>query len=70
MSRLEVNKNVIRIRDISEDSLAIAKQNAQISEEVAVQAARSHQTVDKIPRLKIIFSMGLPFIQAAPAGYN
>ncbi len=43
----EVNKNVIRIRDISEDSLAIAKQNAQISEEVAVQAARLHQTVDK-----------------------
>jgi methyl-accepting chemotaxis protein len=43
----EVNKNVIRIRDISEDSLAIAQQNAQISEEVAVQAARLHQTVDK-----------------------
>ncbi len=43
----EVNKNVIRIRDISEDSLAIAQQNAHISEEVAVQAARLHQTVDK-----------------------
>jgi methyl-accepting chemotaxis protein len=43
----EVNKNVIRIRDISEDSLAIARQNAHISEEVAVQAARLHQTVDK-----------------------
>lgn len=43
----EVNKNVIRIRDISEDSSAIAQQNAQISEEVAVQAARLHQTVDR-----------------------
>lgn len=43
----EVNKNVIRIRDISEDSLAIARQNAHTSEEVAVQAARLHQTVDK-----------------------
>jgi methyl-accepting chemotaxis protein len=43
----EVNKNVIRIRDISEDSLAIAQQNAQISEDVAAQAAKLHQSVDK-----------------------
>ncbi|WP_306519687.1 methyl-accepting chemotaxis protein [Rheinheimera sp.] len=43
----EVNKNVVRIRDISQDSLVIAKHNAQISEEVAEQAARLHQTVDK-----------------------
>lgn len=43
----EVNKNVVRIRDISQESLVIAKQNAQISEEVAEQAARLHQTVDK-----------------------
>lgn len=43
----EVNKNVIRIRDISEQSLKIAEHNAQISEEVAVQATRLHITVDK-----------------------
>ena len=43
----EVNKNVIRIRDISEQSLKIAEHNAQISEEVAAQAARLHHTVDK-----------------------
>jgi methyl-accepting chemotaxis protein len=43
----EVNKNVVRIRDISEQSLRIAEHNAQISEEVAVQATRLHQTVDK-----------------------
>jgi methyl-accepting chemotaxis protein len=43
----EVNKNVVRIRDISEQSLKIAEHNAQISEEVAVQATRLHQTVDK-----------------------
>lgn len=43
----EVNKNVIRIRDISEQSLKIAEHNAQISEEVAAQAARLHHTVDR-----------------------
>ena len=43
----EVNKNVVRIRDISEQSLKIAEHNAQISEEVAVQATRLHHTVDK-----------------------
>jgi methyl-accepting chemotaxis protein len=43
----EVNKNVVRIRDISEQSLRIAEHNAQISEEVAVQATRLHQTVDR-----------------------
>jgi len=43
----EVNKNVVRIRDISEQSLKIADQNAQISEEVAEQAAKLHQTVDR-----------------------
>jgi methyl-accepting chemotaxis protein len=43
----DVNKNVVRIRDISEDSLDISKHNAQISEEVASQASLLHQTVDK-----------------------
>jgi methyl-accepting chemotaxis protein len=43
----DVNKNVVRIRDISEDSLSISKHNAQISEEVASQASMLHQTVDK-----------------------
>jgi len=43
----DVNKNVVRIRDISEDSLNISKHNAQISEEVASQASLLHQTVDK-----------------------
>lgn len=43
----EVNKNVVRIRDISEQSLKIADQNAQISEEVAEQAAQLHRSVDK-----------------------
>lgn len=43
----EVNKNVVRIRDISQESLVIAQHNAQISEEVAAQAARLHHTVDR-----------------------
>lgn len=43
----EVNKNVVRIRDISEQSLKIADQNTQISEEVAQQAAQLHKTVDR-----------------------
>lgn len=43
----DVNKNVVRIRDISEDSLSISKHNAQISEEVASQASMLHRTVDK-----------------------
>lgn len=43
----DVNKNVVRIRDISEDSLRISEHNAQISEEVASQASLLRQTVDK-----------------------
>ncbi len=43
----EVNKNVVKIRDISEQSLVIARHNAQISEEVAEQAAQLHQSIDR-----------------------
>lgn len=43
----EVNKNVVKIRDISEQSLVISRHNAQISEEVAEQAARLHQSIDR-----------------------
>ena len=43
----EVNKNVVKIRDISEDSLVIARHNAQISEEVAEQAAQLHKSIDR-----------------------
>ena len=43
----EVNKNVVKIRDISEQSLMIARHNAQISEEVAEQAAQLHQSIDR-----------------------
>ncbi len=43
----EVNKNVVKIRDISEQSLMISRHNAQISEEVAEQAARLHQSIDR-----------------------
>lgn len=43
----EVNKNVVRIRDISQESAAIAGHNAQISEEVATQASRLRQTIEK-----------------------
>jgi methyl-accepting chemotaxis protein len=43
----EVNKNVVRIRDISQESAAIAGHNAQISEEVSTQASRLRQTIEK-----------------------
>lgn len=43
----EVNKNVVKIRDISEQSLMIARHNAQISEEVAEQAAQLHRSIDR-----------------------
>lgn len=43
----EVNKNVVKIRDISEQSLVISRHNAQISEEVAEQAAQLHQSIDR-----------------------
>lgn len=43
----EVNKNVVRIRDISQESAVIASHNAQISEEVSTQATRLRQTIEK-----------------------
>ncbi len=43
----EVNKNVVSIRDLSEDTLAGAKQNQQISQAVASQTADIHHLVDK-----------------------
>lgn len=43
----EVNKNVVRIRDISLDSLKIAEHNAQISEEISAQSARLRHTVER-----------------------
>lgn len=43
----EVNSNVVRIRDITEESLHIAQQNEQISEEVSMQASVLHSSVDK-----------------------
>jgi len=43
----EVNKNVVEIRDISEQSLLIAQQNAKISEGVAEQALLLHQSIDR-----------------------
>ncbi|MDP4535036.1 methyl-accepting chemotaxis protein [Alkalimonas collagenimarina] len=43
----EVNQNVVKIRDISVNSYQLAQHNAEISEEVAMQAARLHQTVDR-----------------------
>ena len=43
----EVNQNVVKIRDISVQSYQHAQHNAEISEEVAMQAARLHQTVDR-----------------------
>ena len=43
----EVNKNVVEIRDISEQSLLIAQQNAKISEGVAEQAVLLHQSIDR-----------------------
>lgn len=43
----EVNKNVVIIRDLSDETYGHAKHNAAISEEVAQQAARLHQSVDR-----------------------
>ena len=43
----EVNKNVVRIRDLSDETYGFAKHNAAISEEVAQQAALLHQSVDR-----------------------
>lgn len=41
----EVNKNVVKIRDLSDDTFGYARQNAAISEEVAQQAASLRQSV-------------------------
>jgi methyl-accepting chemotaxis protein len=43
----EVNKNVVSIRDLSEDTLQGAKQNHEISQAVASQTADVHHLVDK-----------------------
>ncbi|MDP5151421.1 methyl-accepting chemotaxis protein [Rheinheimera baltica] len=43
----EVNRNVVKIRDLSDESYGHAKHNASISEEVAQQAALLHQSVDR-----------------------
>ncbi|TGE83092.1 methyl-accepting chemotaxis protein [Pseudoalteromonas sp. KS88] len=43
----EVNKNVVRIRDIAEDASTHATTNAQTSEEVSEQAKVLHQAIDK-----------------------
>jgi len=43
----EVNQNVVRIRDISQDSALVAQHNAQTSEEVATQASRLRETIEK-----------------------
>ena len=43
----EVNKNVVKIRDLSDETYSFSKHNAQISEEVAQQAALLHQSVDR-----------------------
>ncbi len=42
----EVNKNMVRIRDLSEESSGYAQHNAAISEEVATQAASLRRTVE------------------------
>ncbi|SNY57565.1 methyl-accepting chemotaxis sensory transducer [Arsukibacterium tuosuense] len=42
----EVNKNVVKIRDLSDDTFGYARQNAAISEEVAQQAASLRQSVE------------------------
>lgn len=42
----EVNKNMVRIRDLSEESYGYAQHNASISEEVANQAASLRRTVE------------------------
>lgn len=43
----EVNKNVVKIRDLSDETYGHARHNAAISEEVAQQAANLHQSVDR-----------------------
>ena len=43
----EVNKNVVKIRDLSDETFGHAKHNAAISEEVAQQATRLRQTVER-----------------------
>ncbi|MCQ8879209.1 methyl-accepting chemotaxis protein [Pseudoalteromonas shioyasakiensis] len=43
----EVNKNVVRIRDIAEEASTHAVTNAQTSEEVSEQAKVLHQAIDK-----------------------
>ena len=43
----EVNKNVVKIRDLSDETFGHARHNAAISEEVAQQAARLRQTVER-----------------------
>ena len=43
----EVNRNVVKIRDLSDETYGHARHNASISEEVAQQAARLHQSVDR-----------------------
>lgn len=43
----EVNKNVVKIRDLSDETFGHARHNAEISEEVAQQAARLRQTVER-----------------------
>ena len=43
----EVNKNVVKIRDLSDETFTHSRHNASISEEVAQQAARLRQTVER-----------------------
>jgi methyl-accepting chemotaxis protein len=43
----EVNKNVVRIRDIAEDASAHSATNAQTSEEVSEQARVLYKAIDK-----------------------
>ena len=43
----EVNKNVVRIRDLSNDTSGYAIQNAAISEEVSAQAGKLRQTASR-----------------------
>ena len=43
----EVNKNVIKIRDIAEQAATHAQTNAQTSEEVSAQAEVLHKAIEK-----------------------
>ena len=43
----EVNKNVVRIRDIAQEASGHAATNAQTSEEVSEQARVLYQAIDK-----------------------